>query len=278
MPSVAAVFDPSDCWALRRSRVHRTGQDPTTPRCAHLSELGTQTALCVPLMAQGDALGVLTLVPSSSGELPDPLNAADRERIVTATAEQVSLALANLRLRDRLRSQTIRDPLTGLFNRRFLEESLDRECRRAIRGARPLSLIMIDVDFFKHFNDTFGHAAGDSVLREVGGVLRGFFRGEDVACRYGGEEFAIVLADTGAEGAAARAHQLRDQIHQLQPTFRREVLGRITISAGVSTLPLHAVTAEALIRSADQALYRAKSQGRDRVVVADAPTDKVSAD
>ncbi len=268
------MFGPVDCWALRRNRVHEAGLDKSSPRCGHLLGMPDMHTSCVPLTAQGESLGVLVLVEplaaaQRSAREQDADEQADRRRTLTATAEQIALALANLRLRDTLKSQSIRDPLTGLFNRRFLEESLERECRRSIRSSRTLSVMMLDIDHFKRFNDTFGHDAGDAVLREVGAVLRSFFRGEDVACRYGGEEFALVLTDTTAEGALARASQLREQVHQLSLSFRRQSLGPVTISVGISTLPIHATTADALLRIADKALYRAKHEGRDRVILAD---------
>jgi diguanylate cyclase (GGDEF)-like protein len=268
------MFGPVDCWALRRNRVHEAGLDKSSPRCGHLLGMPDMHTSCVPLTAQGESLGVLVLVEplaaaQRSAREQDADEQADRRRTLTATAEQIALALANLRLRDTLKSQSIRDPLTGLFNRRFLEESLERECRRSIRSSRTLSVMMLDIDHFKRFNDTFGHDAGDAVLREVGAVLRSFFRGEDVACRYGGEEFALVLTDTTAEGALARASQLREQVHQLSLSFRRQSLGPVTISVGIATLPIHATTADALLRIADKALYRAKHEGRDRVILAD---------
>jgi diguanylate cyclase (GGDEF)-like protein len=268
------MFGPADCWALRRNRVHEAGLDPSSPRCGHLLGMQDMHTTCVPLTAQGESLGVLVLIEplaiaGRAAREQDADEQADRRRTLAATAEQIALALANLRLRDTLKSQSIRDPLTGLFNRRFLEESLERECRRAIRASRPLSVMMLDIDHFKRFNDTFGHDAGDAVLREVGAVLRSFFRGEDVACRYGGEEFALVLTDTAAEGALVRASQLREQVRQLSLSFRRQALGPVTISVGIATLPLHASTADALLRVADKALYRAKHEGRDRVVLAD---------
>jgi diguanylate cyclase (GGDEF)-like protein len=229
-------------------------------------------ATCVPLIAQGEAIGVLSLVepipaPASNAAAPDR---EYRHGIVTATAEQIALALANLRLRETLKNQSIRDPLTGLFNRRFLEESLERECRRSIRAGRPLSILMLDIDHFKQFNDTFGHDAGDVVLREVGAVTRTVFRGEDVACRYGGEEFALVLGDTTAEGAVTRANALRDRVKEIALSFRRQALGPLTISVGVATLPTHGVDGGALIRAADLALCRAKREGFAVAEAADA--------
>ncbi len=268
---IEPVFAPSECWALRRNRVNDTAGDPGAPRCAHLKQTGPTRATCVPLMAQGESLGVLVLldpIGEPAGGSGD--NRENQEGIVRAMAEQIALALANLRLRETLKNQSIRDPLTGLFNRRFLEEALERECRRAVRAHRSLSLLMVDVDHFKGFNDTFGHDAGDAVLREVGALLRTFFRGEDVACRYGGEEFALVLSDTTADGAAQRADRLREHIATLSLTFRRQSLGPLTVSVGIASLPAHASTADALLRLADQALYRAKREGRNRVAIADA--------
>jgi diguanylate cyclase (GGDEF)-like protein len=265
-------FQSGDCWALRRNRLHDTGPDPSAPHCAHLDGLDAGQSTCVPLIAQGDPIGVLSLigtVPPSRGDVAEARE--DRLRIVTAMGEQIALSLANLGLRETLRTQSIRDPLTGLFNRRFLEESLERECRRSVRAGRPLAILMLDIDFFKQFNDTFGHDAGDAVLREVGAVTRSVFRGEDVACRYGGEEFALVLSDTTAEGALQRANALRDRVREISMTFRRQTLGPLTISVGIATLPTHGVDGPTLIHAADLALYQAKREGRDRVVIAEQP-------
>ena len=256
------VFGPHDCWGLRRSRQHTSSAAGSGPTCPHLAGTRRTPATCLPLMAQGDTLGVLVLVGAVAEE------SDETGRLVTATAEQVALALANLRLRDTLKNQSIRDPLTGLFNRRFLQESLDRECRRALRSGRPLSVVIFDIDHFKRFNDTFGHDAGDLVLREIGSLLRGMFRGEDVACRYGGEEFALVLSDTSLEQAIARAQQLREQARQLFVTYRRQAIGAVTLSLGVASLPEHGTSGETLVASADRALYAAKHGGRDRVEVA----------
>jgi diguanylate cyclase (GGDEF)-like protein len=172
-------------------------------------------------------------------------------------------------LRDTLKSQSIRDPLTGLFNRRFLEEALDRECRRAVRGDRPLSLVIFDVDHFKRFNDSFGHEAGDLVLKELGNLVQGMFREEDVACRFGGEEFALVLTDTTLDQAIQRAEELRAGAYEIVLTDGQQNIGRITLSLGVATLPQHGATGGVLLRAADKALYAAKNGGRDRVAVAD---------
>jgi diguanylate cyclase (GGDEF)-like protein len=189
-------------------------------------------------------------------------------RQASAVGERISLALANLRLRDVLRSQSIRDPLTGLFNRRYMEESLEREVRRAVRNDECVTLLMLDIDRFKQFNDTFGHQAGDTLLRALGDFLSQRTRGQDVACRYGGEEFVLILAGATADDGCKRAEFLRAELKQLTVQHARQVLGRITLSIGISAFPGHGATAEELLRAADQALYRAKAEGRDRVAVA----------
>jgi diguanylate cyclase (GGDEF)-like protein len=176
------------------------------------------------------------------------------------------LALANLRLREALRNQSIVDPLTGLFNRRYLERILDRECRRASRSGRPISVLMLDVDHFKRFNDTWGHDGGDMVLRELASLMRHLFRGEDVACRYGGEEFVVLLTDTALEAAQARAEEFREAVHHLSVEYRRQTMGAITISIGIAAFPDQGLTPDTLIEAADRALYQAKAAGRDRTI------------
>lgn len=163
------------------------------------------------------------------------------------------------------RVQSVRDPLTGLYNRRYMEESLDRELRRAKRKNVVLGLMMLDVDHFKHFNDTFGHEAGDSVLRSLGTLLRTQFRGEDIVCRYGGEEFVVILPEASLELTQQRAEQLREAVKKDLVQFRGQSLGAVSLSIGVSSFPPNGITGEALVGAADAALYRAKEEGRDRV-------------
>jgi diguanylate cyclase (GGDEF)-like protein len=189
-------------------------------------------------------------------------------RKASAVGERISLALANLCLREVLRGQSIRDPLTGLFNRRYMEESLEREVSRAVRQNEKMALLMIDLDHFKHFNDTFGHQAGDMVLREVGHFITQRTRGQDVACRYGGEEFVLILAGATLDAATKRAEALREEIKHLTVQHAGQILGKVSFSIGLSAFPQHGKTGAELIGLADQALYRAKSEGRDRVVVA----------
>jgi diguanylate cyclase (GGDEF)-like protein len=193
---------------------------------------------------------------------------SDRQRLAKTLGEQVALALANLRLRATLREQSLRDPLTGLFNRRYMEESLDREIRRALREGYGLGVLMVDVDHFKRLNDAFGHAAGDQVLREIGHLLGTAVRGEDIACRYGGEEFVIILPKASLADTHRRAEALREGIKTLQFDEPMRHYPSTTISVGVAAYPEHGARADELILAADSALYRAKAEGRDRVVVA----------
>jgi diguanylate cyclase (GGDEF)-like protein len=191
-----------------------------------------------------------------------------KERLAHTVAEHIALAFANLRLRETLRVQSVRDPLTGLFNRRYMEESLERELRRSARHRRSLGVLLLDLDHFKTFNDTFGHGAGDILLRELGHFLQGNVRGEDISCRYGGEEFALILPDAPLDSTLQRAEQLREQVRQLQVTHHGRALGAVSVSIGVAVYPQHGASAEELLAAADRALYQAKAGGRNRVELA----------
>jgi diguanylate cyclase (GGDEF)-like protein len=265
-----AVFPPEDCWALRRGRAHSSDVSPMALRCKHLEKSHQPGSLCVPLLAVGESLGVLHL--RGSAAVPPGMSQRDpqaRQLRAERTAERIALALVNLKLRESLRWQSIRDPLTGLFNRRYMEESLDREIRRAIRNRQSLGTIMVDLDYFKNFNDAYGHEAGDTVLAAVGGLLQSRTRAEDIACRYGGEEFALILPDAHLEFLLKRAEELREEAKHLRVHYRGKALDRISLSLGLSSFPEHGNSAIDLLRIADAALYRAKAEGRDRVVVAE---------
>jgi diguanylate cyclase (GGDEF)-like protein len=172
-----------------------------------------------------------------------------------------------LRLRETLRNQSVRDPLTGLFNRRYMEESFERELARAARGRASLGVIMMDIDHFKHFNDTYGHAVGDLLLKELGAFAQKSLRQSDIACRYGGEEFLLILPEANLETTSERARQICLGVSQLH--FQNQSLAEasVTLSLGVSAYPVHGLTSEALIHAADSALYQAKNEGRNRVIV-----------
>ncbi|HLG52734.1 MAG TPA: diguanylate cyclase [Steroidobacteraceae bacterium] len=265
----AQVFAAADCWALRRGRLHVAIHPATGIVCRHETSPAAGH-LCVPMAAQGEALGVLYLQLPSSADGNNPSPAPALERLALAMAEHVGLALSNLQLRETLRSQSIRDPITGLFNRRYMEETLERELRRAARAQNSLSIIMMDLDHFKHFNDMFGHDAGDAVLRELGAFLMSQVRGSDIACRYGGEEFTLILPETSQDVACQRAETTRAGVKQLAVHHRGQSLGSLSLSLGVAVFPEHGLNGDVLLRHADQALYQAKLDGRDRDTVADA--------
>jgi len=264
----AGVFAIEECWALRSGRAHVVEDTRSGPVCTHLPTPPPGAYLCTPLVAQGDALGVLYVGFLARGRLaPVPLTEAKR-RLAAAVGEQVALGLANVKLREVLRSQSIRDPLTGLFNRRYMEETLEREVRRAQRAGRPMAVLMLDLDHFKRVNDDSGHDAGDALLRELGTLLIRNLRREDVACRYGGEEFVLVLPEASLEDAERRAEELREEIKRLRVSDKGRLLGPLTASFGLAAYPEHGLAGDMLLRAADTALYRAKREGRDRVMVA----------
>jgi len=268
------IFAPSACWSLRRGQPHWSESTEGNIKCAHLKDATVANYLCVPLIAQGDTLGVLQLVyglkqnGTGSAEV-DGLHPSERH-LGVAAASQIALSLASLRLRESLRDQSIRDPLTGLFNRRFMQECLDRELLRGTRKNRSLAVIFIDVDHFKRFNDVFGHEAGDQVLRSMGDFFRSHFRGDDIICRYGGEEFAIILPESSAQDAAGRAELLRIAARTLKLKHNDVTLDPVTISAGIAGFPEHASSAGELLQVADACLYEAKRSGRDRIILAKA--------
>jgi len=258
------VFESTSCWALRTGHPHLVVEGDTTAPCGHAAGV-KNTYLCIPILAQGEALGILHFQATD-----DAPALADAElSLKTTFAGQVGLSIANIRLREALRSQSIRDPLTGLYNRRYLTEMLDREIRRAVRAEQSLGILMLDLDHFKNFNDTYGHEAGDTVLRETASFLGKSIRVEDIACRFGGEEFVVILPTADLNAAHARAERIRSKLREMTVLHQGQSLGMITISVGVAALPEHGTSAKELIEAADAALYRAKREGRDRVVNAD---------
>ncbi len=267
---------PADlCWALRRGRACITDASQPGPFCPHADPSAGRVTLCAPLLVQNDILGILhfQLDQDASARLHDSEGQVYEatERLVVALADRAALALANLRLRDTLRSQAIRDPVTGLFNRRYLEETLTREVHRAARRGATLGIIMLDIDHLKHFNDSFGHQAGDAMLRALGQYLQDHTRGEDIACRYGGDEFILILPETPLLTLEQRAEQLRLGISRLQFEHDHVLIGPVTLSAGAAIYPDHGLTGEAVLRAADTALYRAKASGRNHIFTANAP-------
>lgn len=266
------AMSSDDCWALRRGAPHRSGGSRRQPRCAHVGPFEGEY-VCVPMIAQNQSIGVVHLRDNEDRAQQEVSTWDSTVSLAVSLAEHLALALANLNLREALRRQSIRDPLTNLFNRRFLDEYLDRELRRAARSGSPVSVIMLDIDHFKDVNDQLGHAVGDAVLASLGRLLAASLRGGDVACRLGGEEFALVLPDAAADGAASRAEQIRGAVAQMiVPEAARE----IHVSLGVAACPMHAISAKELLQVADTALYQAKNTGRNRVVLAGADQGEIA--
>jgi diguanylate cyclase (GGDEF)-like protein len=262
---------PAHCWALRREQIQWMDATAAGMRCHHADSAAVSQYMCIPLIAQREAVGVIHLRGEPGG--PGIPSGEAQTRVLSlakSIGEHVTLAVANLELRETLRNQSIRDGLTGLFNRRYLEETLEREIHRAVRDQAPLSILFLDIDHFKSFNDRFGHEAGDAVLRQLGAFLTAQVRYEDIACRYGGEEFVIVLPDAALSIAAGRAEGIRSGIKSMKVQVGGKTLQGITLSIGVSSIPEFEAVGEVLLRAADAALYQAKSEGRDRMVVAKA--------
>lgn len=264
-PIPKIVFTVKDCWALHQNRLYYMGNSTTYPLCHHLLSDSVAIYLCVPLIAQGELIGLLHIAQS---HLATELLNESQQRLAETIADQIALALANLKLRQSLQNQSTRDPLTGLYNRRYLEETLEREFHRAQRNNQNVGVIMVDIDYFKQFNDQFGHDAGDVVLKKLGQFLNEHIRKGDIACRYGGEEFILILPGAALEVIHTRAKVLNAKIKQLAIQHRNQNLGVITLSIGVACFPQHGSTAEDVLRAADIALYHAKAQGRDQAVVA----------
>lgn len=266
-----ATFTPEECWALRRGQLHHFQSNTSDLLCPHIKCVeSVDDSLCVPLMAQGEALGVLHFCQALQADIRDANQNSDPEankQLASAIADQLALAISNFKMRITLRMQSIRDPLTGLYNRHYLEESLAREAARAERSGAPLGIVMLDIDHFKHFNDTFGHDAGDVVLRALGEFLLKHVRGGDIACRFGGEEFTLILPGASLKISIRRAEELRKGVKLFHLQHDGQDLGEIRLSLGVAVFPDHGETPQAVVEAADAALYRAKQNGRDRVEV-----------
>ncbi len=258
-------FAPDECWALRLGRPHIVNNKGAI-RCRHVLG-GTASYVCMPVQGEGQVLGLLHLALDINEDHTQ--RAEGTERRLRALVDRIGPSLANLKLRDSLRVLALHDPLTGLYNRRYLDDALKREVHRVKRSNKPLSLIMIDIDHFKRFNDTFGHDAGDFVLSAVAKIITKNVRPTDIACRYGGEELAVLLPEANLECALGRAELLRIAFREASLKHRDQVLPAPTASFGVSEYPAHGENIEDFIKAADRALYQAKQAGRDQVCAAE---------
>jgi diguanylate cyclase (GGDEF)-like protein/PAS domain S-box-containing protein len=267
-----ATIPGDDCWALRRGRPHHSDKQGDHPSCNHQAGRSQRCGHCIPLLGQGELMGILHLSGDNSSGSQD-LSAPSSRQLLQALANQVALSLANLRLRETLRSQSTIDPLTGLHNRRVIDERFDTAVRQARSEHREVSLMVLDIDHFKSFNDRFGHDCGDIALREISALLRRSLRHDDVICRMGGEEFAVLLPDTSLADATQVADKLRMAVGALRLQRDGQQLARVTVSAGLAALGTHGDTVATLLRHADRALYRAKAGGRDCVMVSGSADD-----
>ena len=257
------MFSPDKCLALNYGPTQPLGAAQAGKYCIHSGESLSASPFCLPLHVQGEVIGVLHLQSKQQESLDEA-----KRQLAYIIVEQMGMALSNLKLREALREQSIRDPLTGLYNRRYMEEVLKQQMNRVTRQLRPLGIIMIDIDHFKKYNDTYGHATGDALLRELAQVLQKRVRAEDIACRYGGEEFTLIMPDASLETARQRAEELRHAVRSLR-LQGSESDETITLSVGISLYPQHGRTIENVLHAADSAMYRAKKEGRDRVMIAE---------
>ncbi|MEJ2110353.1 MAG: PAS domain S-box protein [Acidobacteriota bacterium] len=257
------TFTPNECWALRRGRIHCVEDTETGLLCKHLQSNTTNGYLCVPMMAQSEAVGILHL--KQPANMP---NAEAKQKLAMAMAEHVAMALSNLRLHETLRNQSIRDQLTGLFNRSFMEESLELELRRAIRSQKPLSVIMLAVDEFQEFVEKQGIDKSDALLCDVGALLKTNIRKGDIACRYSGQVFVLILPTAGFQVSHKRAENLTKLVSGSKGNNPDEGNVRISASIGLAVYPEHGQTVESMLRSAEAALNRAKGEGGNTVMVA----------
>jgi diguanylate cyclase (GGDEF)-like protein len=226
-----------------------------------------------PLIHSHKLIGLLILGMKINGE---PYNQTDIE-MVTLITNIVAVAIANARLYEKVKESSITDELTTLFNYRYFRIRLRDEVFRSQRTNRPISLIILDVDNFKNYNDTLGHPAGDQVLKQIASILKSCIRDTDVGARYGGEEFCVIMPEENQDGARALCERLRQRVEDY-PFFKEEIqpLGKLTVSLGAATYPTDAAMIKELLVRADKALYRAKNNGRNQFCIYSQATDKLT--
>lgn len=266
------TFNCWSCWGMRTGQP-RWSDQADGQRCDHVHRADGELALCLPLRIQGSQIGLLCLYPD-----PAHLSSNDDEareellRLAVMAADRIDIGIANIRLRETLREQTVRDPLTGLYNRRHLDDTLLREISRARRSGEPLSLLMMDVDHFKRINDGRGHDFGDRALRLISQTLIDACRGSDLVFRYGGEEFAVLMPGLSPEDAEQKAAELRQRITAAGELLLDQGPHGLTVSVGIASFPDTADSPQNLLQRADCALYQAKHNGRNCVAVSPGTT------
>ncbi len=257
------IFSMEDCWAMRRGQLHEVNDIKANIHCSHFVRPPKAGYICLPLVVQGETLGLFHLgTPSGL----NPEHVTRWRQLIMTVGEGIKLSLSNLKLREIMREQATHDPLTGLYNRRYLNDTLPREIEYTRRHKIDTCLALMDIDHFKHFNDTFGHEAGDIVLRELGHLLQENVRKSDIACRFGGEEFVLVMFDSSQDASRQHLEKICTLIKGLQVRYGEQLLGTMTLSVGMVDILEKNFTSEELLRAADRALYAAKNAGRDQIV------------
>jgi diguanylate cyclase (GGDEF)-like protein/PAS domain S-box-containing protein len=266
------VITPDDCWSLRQGKNHTVKDVKNGLVCMHLKKSPEYGYTCVPIIAQGEMVGMIHLqfpkVDSNLSEEDIARQHEARYRLINMTADNLALALVSLKLREALKVQSIRDPLTQLYNRRYMEETIEREFSRCTRAETDMGILMTDIDHFKEYNDEHGHDVGDFVLIEFAKLINEKLRKGDIACRFGGEEFILVMPGAPIHVLQNRADIIREELKLLNLKYQGKPLANITVSIGIATYPKHADTPASLIKAADVALYDAKNTGRDKVLTA----------
>jgi diguanylate cyclase (GGDEF)-like protein len=247
------IFTPDECFALRRKKTHLVEDTHYGLLCQHIrpNSLAIESC-CVPMTVHGEPLGVLYVSSSHRGRM------SETEQLANSVAKQIGLALANLRLRETMNNQSFRDPLTKLYNRRYLEESLEREIRCCEHQSQPLGIILFNIDQFAEFTTTFGHRLGDVLLREISLLLPNQIRASDIACRYRGDEFLLLLPKMSLAAIQDQAERLRQAVQDLSIVYKGQTFDSLTISCGIASFPEHGITGKALIQAANAALNCAK--------------------
>lgn len=264
-PPLHARMEMNDCWAIRRGAPFLVQDEPRNLVCNHSRPISDfSSSLCIPILQQGEIFGLFQLEALDTSTRIDE----STQHLAAALAEQIGLALTNVRLRENLSDQALHDPLTGLYNRYYMEEYLEKELHRSRRSGKPVSIIMIDMDHFRDLNTLFGHPNVDQALSDVGHFLLHAIRAGDVACRYGGDEFLLILPEASLEIARERAEQLCLGVHNVHVRSEIRPPQPISFSVGVASFPMHGQSVTELLRAADAAVFSAKDRGRDRVEVA----------
>jgi diguanylate cyclase (GGDEF)-like protein len=258
------IFAPDQCWALKQGKIHEYSKNIDGIACVHTANSGAQTYICAPLLSQSEIIGVLFLeLNQSVHDAKEIKNIIQKNKLLIQNlCSQIALAISNIRMHEVLKTRSTRDPLTHLYNRTFMSDTLERDLQRAKRKSASIAVIMMDIDTFKTVNDTFGHDAGDIILKRISNLLNDSVRGSDIICRYGGDEFLVILYDTSVEDAFKRIEHLRARIAGLQFEFNN-VSYSPTASFGIAMFPTDSENGENLIKAADEALYQSKHRGRN---------------